>query len=126
MAWPVAGAPPPPRAVLGGAGGGGSGPRPRRARPPPPRAPRFLRRGLLKLARAGSQPAPLYGRIFGAATLQDLPARPRFVINSTSLQSGVLWRFTKAYMEDYRVGRIPHPRTPLAVAVAASSAFPPF
>lgn len=83
-------------------------------------------RGLLTLGLSGSQAAPLYRRIFGAATLQDLPARPRFVINATSLQSGVLWRFTRAYMADYRVGRIPNPKTPLAVAVAASAAFPPF
>jgi NTE family protein len=82
--------------------------------------------GLLRLGLAGGQTTPLYRQIFGAATLQDLPARPRFVINATSLQSGVLWRFTKAYMADYRVGRIPTPRTPLAVAVAASAAFPPF
>ena len=40
--------------------------------------------------------------LFGDATLQDLPDAPRFVINATSLQSGVLWRFFKPYMWDYR------------------------
>jgi NTE family protein len=64
-------------------------------------------------------------RLFGDATLQDLPDKPRFVINATNVQTGVLWRFSKPYMGDYKVGRIPHPRFPLAMAVAASSAFPP-
>ncbi len=64
--------------------------------------------------------------LFGDATLQDLPAEPRFVINATNVQSGTLWRFSRPYMRDYRVGEVKNPTTPLAVAVAASSAFPPF
>jgi NTE family protein len=64
-------------------------------------------------------------RLFGNATLQDLPDQPRFVINSTNLQSGELWRFSKPYMWDWRVGRISNSYFPLASAVAASSAFPP-
>lgn len=64
--------------------------------------------------------------LFGSATLQDLPDRPRFVINATNVQSEVLWRFMKPYMRDYRVGEVKAPRTPLATAVAASAAFPPF
>jgi NTE family protein len=64
--------------------------------------------------------------LFDGATLQDLPNDPpRFVINATNVQSGVLWRFMKPYMRDYRVGEVPSPRLSLAVAVAASSAFPP-
>jgi NTE family protein len=63
--------------------------------------------------------------LFGDATLQDLPDHPRFVINATGVQSGVLCRFSKLYMADYRIGRIQHPRFALADAVAASSAFPP-
>lgn len=63
--------------------------------------------------------------LFGTRTLQDLPDTPRFVINATNIQSGALWRFSKPYMGDYRVGRIFGPTTELAVAVAASSAFPP-
>lgn len=63
--------------------------------------------------------------LFGHRTLQDLPDRPEFVFDATNQQSGVLWRFLKAYMADYRVGLIEHPRVELAVAVAASSAFPP-
>ena len=66
--------------------------------------------------------------LFGSATLQDLPSDedgPRFVINATNLQSGVLWRFSRPYVADYRVGMIAEPTVSLADAVAASSAFPP-
>lgn len=63
--------------------------------------------------------------LFNGRTLQDLPDSPRFVINATNVQSGVLMRFSKPYMRDYRVGRILNPVLPLARAVAASSAFPP-
>lgn len=63
--------------------------------------------------------------LFGSATLQDLPDYPRFVINASNAGSGVLWRFSKPYMADYRVGLVRNPAVELAVAVAASSAFPP-
>lgn len=63
--------------------------------------------------------------LFGEATLQDLVDRPRFVINAINVQSGALWRFSKPYMRDYRVGEVKAPRIALAEAVAASSAFPP-
>ena len=69
--------------------------------------------------------AALRKHLFGERTLQDLPDEPRFVINATNLASGVLWRFSKPYMADYRVGTINSPTTPLAEAVAASAAFPP-
>ena len=64
--------------------------------------------------------------LFGPATLQDLPDRPRFVFNATNVQSGVLWRFAKPYMRDYRVGEVKAPTVDVGTAVAASSAFPPF
>jgi NTE family protein len=63
--------------------------------------------------------------VYGDATLQDLPDHPRFVINATNVQSMALWRFSKPYMADYRVGLIKNPKTSIAKAVAASSAFPP-
>ena len=63
--------------------------------------------------------------LFGDATLQALPNSPAFIINATNVQSGVLWRFSRAYMADYRVGLVRNPQVALAVAVAASSAFPP-
>jgi len=68
--------------------------------------------------------------LFHDATLQDLPddatpGNPRFVINSTSLQTGKLVRFSRPYIADYRVGQWFGPTTSLAEAVTASSAFPP-
>jgi NTE family protein len=66
--------------------------------------------------------------LFHGKTLQDLPDDadgPRFVINATNVQSGVLMRFSKPYMRDFRVGQVLNPALPLARAVAASSAFPP-
>lgn len=66
--------------------------------------------------------------LYHGATLQSLPSDadgPRFVINATNVQSGALWRFSKPYMRDYRVGEVKAPTTALALAVAASSAFPP-
>jgi len=84
-------------------------------------------RGLLGPGSIGSAIASAYARRgLGSATLQELPDRPRFVFNATNLQSGVLWRFSKPYMRDYRVGEVKLPREQIAVAVAASSAFPPF
>ena len=64
--------------------------------------------------------------LFGRSTLQDLPGRPEFVINATNVETGTLWRFSRAVMADYKVGEIGRPDLPLASVVAASSAFPPF
>jgi NTE family protein len=68
-----------------------------------------------------------YDRIlFHGATLQDLPDdAPRFVFNATNVQSCVLFRFSKPFLADWRVGVVKSPRVPLSLAVAASSAFPP-
>ena len=66
--------------------------------------------------------------LYHHAKLKDLPnddEGPRFVFNATSLQTGVLWRFSKPYMGDWKVGLIKNPDVELATAVAASSAFPP-
>ncbi len=63
----------------------------------------------------------LYGRV----TLKDLPDKPYFVFNAANIQSGVLWRFMKKYMADYRVGTFESHGIELASAVAASSAWPP-
>jgi NTE family protein len=88
-------------------------------------------RGILGRGSIGDRVADAYrSHLFGTKTLQDLPKGradgPRFVINATNLQSGVLWRFSQPYMWDYRVGQVRNPDVELAVAVAASSAFPPF
>jgi len=83
-------------------------------------------RGLVLPGRISQKVANSYDKVlFKGATLQDLPDRPRFVINATNLQSGALWRFMKPYMRDYKVGEVKAPRLRLADAVAASSAFPP-
>lgn len=89
----------------------------------------FLK-GLLPFETVGKEVAGAYRKhLFGDATLQDLPdddRGPRFVICATNLESGVLFRFSRPYLADYRVGMVDDPDTPLADAVAASSAFPPF
>ncbi len=85
--------------------------------------------GLLLPGTISERVAAAYRKhLFGDATLQDLPSDaegPRFVINATNVQSGALWRFSKPYMADYLVGMVKNPTVPLALAVAASSAFPP-
>jgi NTE family protein len=77
----------------------------------------------------GDEVAQAYDQhLFRGATLQDLPddhIGPRFVINATNVQTKVLWRFSRPYMGDYKVGLIRNPKTKLALAVGASSAFPP-
>jgi NTE family protein len=65
-------------------------------------------------------------KLYGDATLQDLPDQPRFVINATNLETGVLFRFSKPYIADYTIGLVRDPEVALAEAVAASAAFPPF
>jgi NTE family protein len=67
-----------------------------------------------------------YRDLVGRKTLQDLPVRPQFTFNASSLQTGVLVRFTRAYLRDYRAGCLAYPKLELAVAIAASSAFPPY
>ena len=66
-----------------------------------------------------------YRKLFGGRTLRDLPSRPEFVFDATSLQSGDLWRFSSSTEGDWRVGTRHAPDTDLAHVVAASSAFPP-
>jgi NTE family protein len=74
----------------------------------------------------GEKVAGAYDKhLFHGADLQAFPDRPRFILNATNVQTGALWRFSKPYMADYRVGEVKQPTTKLAVAVGASSAFPP-
>ncbi|MGJ4858665.1 patatin-like phospholipase family protein [Labrys sp. La1] len=69
--------------------------------------------------------ADTYDDLFEGISLQDLPDSPQFVFNATNLQTGRLVRLQKVRLADYAVGIIPKPDIRLAVAVAASSAFPP-
>ncbi len=83
--------------------------------------------GALLPGSAGGRLAAAYRKhLFGSTTLQQIPSSPEFVFNATNLQSGALWRCSKSYLWDYRVGEVRSPTLELAVAVAASSAFPPF
>jgi len=89
-------------------------------------------KGVFWFGSVGSYVARSYKKyLFGDTTLRQTTSKdpqnsPFFIFNSTSVQSGVLWRFTRDYMWDYRVGKIVNRTVPLATAVAASSAFPPF
>lgn len=83
--------------------------------------------GLFLPGGVGKRIAHHYRRLlFGQATLEAFPSAPLFVLNATNVQSGVLWRFTKYDMADYRVGTIENIHPDVSVAVGASSAFPPF
>jgi NTE family protein len=66
-----------------------------------------------------------YDELFGRMRLADLPDHPRTIFNTTNLQTGRDFRISKAYMADYRVGRIDNPDLSVGKAVGASSAFPP-
>lgn len=65
--------------------------------------------------------------LFNGALISDLPdgTAPRFIINATNVQTGSLFRFTRDYVADYKIGICRNPAIRLADAVAASSAFPP-
>ena len=82
--------------------------------------------GFLTFRGPGSQLVRTYSKhLFKDATLQQFPDKPRIVICSTNLRSGVYCRFSKPYIWDYRIGQIKSPNVSIALAVAASSAFPP-
>jgi NTE family protein len=66
-----------------------------------------------------------YDELFEHMRLALLPDKPRTVFNTTNLQTGRDFRISKAYLADYRVGRIDNPDLRVGKAVAASSAFPP-
>lgn len=66
--------------------------------------------------------------LFSSTKLPDLPAGPgipTFLFYATSLQTGASVRMTRDFLADWKVGRLRSPPITLAVAVAASSAFPP-
>ena len=88
--------------------------------------------GILLPGDISDRVADAYDKVlFKGKSLSSLPddvagEGPRFVINATNVQTCALWRFSRNYMGDYRVGLFDRPDVKLAVAVAASSAFPPF
>src|SRR6266851_6777474 len=82
--------------------------------------------GLADLGLHGSHLASFYSKLFAQTKLENLSDQaPDFIFNSTSLQTGELMRFSKAYMADWRIGKISQPDRLLAEAVAASSSWPP-
>jgi NTE family protein len=85
-------------------------------------------RGLVP-GRIAAKVADSYDKhLFHRQTLQDLPTDetgPRFIFCSTNLGNGTLFRFSRPYMADWKTGTFANPTTRVAIAVAASSAFPP-
>ncbi|MER9920552.1 MULTISPECIES: patatin-like phospholipase family protein [unclassified Mesorhizobium] len=82
--------------------------------------------GFIPFVHAANVAAGAYERtVFHSKTLRDLPDHPQFVFTSTSLQTGVLWRFAKEYAAEWRVGKWTEPNLKLTLAVAASAGFPP-
>lgn len=65
-------------------------------------------------------------RLYGARRLADLPQIPQFLFNATNCQTGAVWAFSRERMGDAALGTVDSSDVPLARAVAASSAFPPF
>lgn len=86
---------------------------------------------LVPFRTAGDFLADRYDRdLFHGAMLRDLPdaavaSNPRFVFYATSLQTGRSFRFRQDFIADYLLGINAAQAVPLAVAIAASSAFPP-
>ncbi|MGK2962125.1 MAG: patatin-like phospholipase family protein [Gemmatimonadaceae bacterium] len=83
-------------------------------------------RGVLLPGSVSDRIANAYDKhLYHGAKLDEIPRAPRFIINATNVQTGVLCRFSRGEMRDYRVGRFLMPDLPLSRAVAASSSFPP-
>lgn len=75
---------------------------------------------------ASKEVAKRYRALFGlGANLNTLPERPRFVFCASNLTTGSLFRFSRRYIADYRLGQHFNPDLDLAIPVAASAAFPP-
>jgi len=64
--------------------------------------------------------------VVGRTVLGELPSRPRFSFLAVHLASGEPWVFDRHGAHSPPIGRLRDPRIPLARAVAASSAYPPF
>lgn len=68
--------------------------------------------------------------LFGDVMVKDIPiangnGNPKFIVYVTNMQTGRSFRFQQDMMADYMLGMSPATNVPLAVAIAASSAFPP-
>jgi NTE family protein len=80
---------------------------------------------------AGDYLADRYAKdLFGKTTLKQLPdagvaGNPKFIFYATNLQTGRSFRFRQDMIADYMLGVSRTTDVTLAIAVAASSAFPP-
>jgi NTE family protein len=69
--------------------------------------------------------ATMLERVWGVSgRLSDLPDAPQWLINTTCIDTGKNWRFSKREMGDWTFGRHYAPDVPIAVAAAASAAVP--
>jgi NTE family protein len=69
--------------------------------------------------------ATMLERVWGVSgRLGDLPDTPQWLINTTCIDTGKNWRFSKREMGDWTFGRHYAPDVPVAVAAAASAAVP--
>lgn len=75
---------------------------------------------------AGRVEAAYRSSIVGATALGDLPERPAFRFLAVHLASGAPWVFDRDGATSRPIGRLSDPSIPLARAMAASSAYPPF
>ncbi|RWA65453.1 MAG: patatin-like phospholipase family protein [Mesorhizobium sp.] len=92
-------------------------------------APSILKGLLNPFSSAAAEVAACYERhLFNGSRpmLKGLTGRPWFVFCSSNLSTGSLFRMSNRYIADYRIGVAYHADLPVATAIAASSAFPPF
>ncbi len=69
--------------------------------------------------------ATMLERVCGVSgRLGDLPDTPQWLINTTCIDTGKNWRFSKREMGDWTFGRHYAPDVPVALAAAASAAVP--
>ncbi|PTV96562.1 NTE family protein [Rhodobacter aestuarii] len=88
--------------------------------------PAILKAGANPFSSAGLMLEKAYAEQLITKSLDALPDHPVFIFNATNMQTGRNFRFSKRYMGDWRIGLLPDPLLPVARAVAASSAFPPY
>ncbi|MDX8448009.1 patatin-like phospholipase family protein [Mesorhizobium captivum] len=92
-------------------------------------APSILKGLLNPFSSAAREVAACYERhLFDGSRpmLKGLTRRPWFVFCSSNLSTGSLFRMSNRYIADYRIGVAYRADLPVAAAIAASSAFPPF
>lgn len=88
---------------------------------------RAVTRALVPGASAAREVERAYrDHVVGTAVLGDLPERPRISFLAVDLATGAPWTFDSGGGTSPAIGRLSDPSIPLARAMAASSAYPPF